>query len=150
MKRWPGAACRPSDRDPLNEFTLAVVGLDHPNTDRTRSNRRYEALLCAPGDPVTLRPDPANPVDPQAVAVWSERGIQIGYLTAERAPMIGARLRAGQEAAAIFQGMSARAAFIRVRLGGGAPTLPDARAATDAAGSREDEFTDPDGPDWGA
>jgi len=134
----------------LNELTLAVVGLDHPNTDRTRSNRRYEALLCAPGDPVTLRPDPANPVDPQAVAVWSERGIQIGFLTAERAPMIGARLRAGQDVAAIFQGISPRAAFIRVRFGGGAPTLPDARKTEDSATSGEDEVIDPDGPDWGA
>lgn len=134
----------------MNELTLAVVGLDHRNTDRTRSNRRYEALLCAPGDPVTLRPDPANPVDPQAVAVWSERDIQIGFLTAERAPLIGARIRAGQEVAAIFQGISARAAFIRVRLGGGAPTLPDVREAPDAAASREDDVNDPDGPDWGA
>jgi hypothetical protein len=122
------------------ELTLAVVGLDHPNPDRSRSNRRYEALLCAPGDPVTLRPEPTNRADPYAVAAWSDRGIQLGYLTAERAPWIGGRLRAGHPVTAVFQELTGRAAFIRVRFGGGDPTLPSAQPATD----------DADAPDWGA
>ncbi|WP_261295523.1 HIRAN domain-containing protein [Sphingomonas hylomeconis] len=62
------------------ELTLAVVGIEYPNADRARSNRRFEIELCAPGDPVELRREPKNVHDRFAVAVFSERGIQMGYL----------------------------------------------------------------------
>lgn len=130
----------------MRELTLAVVGLAFPNADKSRSNRRYEALLCAPGEPVTLIPEPRNPADPNAVAAFSARGVQLGYLTAERAPWIGARLRGGEEVAAVFQGLSRDVAYVRVRFGGGAPTLPAERVA-DVAGEGP---IDPDGSEWGA
>lgn len=128
----------------MNEFTLAVVGIDHANADG--SNRRFELALCAPGERVELRPEPRNKHDRFAVAVFSARGQQIGYLTAERAPWIGSRIRAGEELAAVFQGLQGSAAYIRVRFGGGAPTLPQPREQAPPA----DFEPDPDGRIWGA
>jgi hypothetical protein len=139
----------------VEELTLAVVGLDYPNADR--GSRRFEALLCHPGDPVSLRPEPRNPHDPHAVAVLSERGVQIGYLTAERAPWIGGRLRQGVPVVAMFQGMAGAVAYIRLRFGGEAPQrLPPITPTGDptpvAAPEADDSgfHPDPDGPEWGA
>ena len=123
----------------MNELSLAVVGLDFPNPDKSRSNRRFEVALCRPGDPVELRPEPKNPADPRAVAVHSERGVRIGYVTAERAPLVGKRLRDGVEVRAVFQAAERTHAVVRVRFGGGAPTLPE-RAEV----SEPDEYAQPD------
>ena len=120
------------------ELSLAVVGLDFPNVDK--SNRRFEMALCFPGEPVHLVPDPKNRADPRAVAVVSARGTQLGYLTAERCGLIGARLEAGEHYEAFFQEPGRAAAVIRVRFGGGAPTMPAPVAP------REEALE----PDWGA
>ena len=40
----------------MQEFSLSVVGVQHPNADK--SNRRYEAMLCVPGDEVHLVREP--------------------------------------------------------------------------------------------
>ena len=130
------------------ELSLAVVGIDYANADKGKSNRRFELLQCQPGDPVELRREPKNPHDSNAVAVFSERGIQVGYLTAERAPWIGGKIAAGEEVIAIFQELSGAAAAIRIRFGGGAPTLPAAPPPRPAS-SFEDFQADPDGPEWG-
>ena len=136
------------------ELSLAVVGLQFANTDKSKSSRRFEALLCKPGEPVELRPEPKNPADTRAIAVFSARGVQLGYLTAERAPWIGGKLGAGEEAAAIFQGLGNGIAIIRLRFGGDAPTLPPERPAGGDTANRtpiDDEFyPDPEGPEWGA
>lgn len=135
----------------MRELTLAVVGLAYPNPDRSRSNRLYEALFCVPGERVTLVPEPRNPHDANAVAVWSMRGVQLGYLTAERAPWIGARLRDGEEVAAVFQGLGEGVAYVRARFGGGEPTLPAVDQSTRVEEQADDLFfADPDGPHWGA
>ena len=128
------------------ELTLAVVGIQFDNADD--SNRRFEIELCSPGDPIHLHREPKNPHDQYAVAVFTERGQQIGYLTAERAPWIGAKLVAGEEWVATFQGMTASAAYVRVRFGGGAPTLPIQREQPRIWS--EDFQPDPEGPEWGA
>ena len=136
----------------MDELTLAVVGIDFPNGDKARSNRRFELLASTVGDPVTLRPEPRNRYDPHAVAVFSVRDVQVGYLSAERAPLIGARIRRGEPVRAVFQGMKGSVAYIRLRFGGEAPTLPapaQGAAVLDAAWP-EDFHPDPDGPDWGA
>ncbi len=73
-----------------------------------------ECMPCAPGVAVELRFEPSNPFDENAVAIFGERGTQLGYVSAERAPLIGKRLKEG-EAIAIFQTMH----------GSGVPTLPD-------------------------
>ena len=136
----------------MDEMTLAVVGIDFPHDDKARSNRRFEWLASAIGDPVTLRPEPRNRHDPHAVAVFSQREVQLGYLSAERAPLIGARLRRGEEVSAIYQGLRGSVAYIRVRFGGGAPTLPPEREPVDPVASLGDDgfYPDPDGPEWGA
>lgn len=129
------------------ELSLAVVGLDFPNRTKPKGNRRFEMRLCSPGEPVELRLEPKNPADPNAVAVFSARGIQLGYLTAERAPWIGGKIRNGEPFQAVFQEPSASAAWIRIRFGGGTPTLPRPRPAPP---SYDDFVPDPEGPEWGA
>jgi hypothetical protein len=121
---------------PLPQASLAVVGVEHANADKSKSNRRFEIMLCKPGDPVELRPEPKNPADPQAVAVVSERGVQIGYLRAERAPRIRQLILAGREPRAVFQAAADFGAWIRIAFDGEAPVLPPAR-----------ETGDPE-PDW--
>lgn len=130
------------------ETSLAVVGIDYVNADKAKSSRRFEVRLCAPGEPVELRPEPNNKHDEHAVAVFSARGIQIGYLSAERAPAIGAKIRAGKPIRAIFQREIATAAIIRVRFDGEEPTLPPAPPPEPTR--IEEDYADPEGPTWGA
>jgi hypothetical protein len=84
--------------------------------------------LCSPGEPVELILEPDNPADPQAVAVFSARGVQIGYLTAERAPWIGGMLKSGREIAAIFQELTGYGAVARIAFDGEHPVLPPPKA----------------------
>lgn len=133
------------------ELSLAVVGIDYPNADKGKTNRRFQLALCAPGDPVELRREPKNPHDEHAVAVFDQRGIQLGYLQSERAVYIGAKMAAGEELVAVFQELLATIGVIRVRFGGGEPTLPppsEQRPRGPAIG--DDFYPDPEGPEWGA
>lgn len=107
----------------MKQLSLHVVGANHPNADG--SNRRFEILLCVPGEPIELLPEPKNPVDPSAIAVVSARHIQIGYLTADRAPWIGSMLRNGRELQAVFQGATQPGAAIRIGFDGEVPVLPE-------------------------
>jgi hypothetical protein len=113
----------------LRDLSLHVVGADHPN--RGGGNRRFEILLCSPGEAVALVPEPRNPVDPNAVMVVSVRGVQIGYLTADRAVWIGGMLRSGREVTAMFQQATPMGAAIRVAFDGAVPVLPGAVAEED-------------------
>ena len=108
----------------MDELTTSIVGIDFPNEDKGKSNRRMECMLCAPGDVVELRLEPTNPFDANAVAIFSDRGTQLGYVSAERAPLIGKRMKE-DDATAVFQAMHGNGAYIRIRFGGGLPTLPD-------------------------
>jgi hypothetical protein len=128
------------------ELSLAIVGVDHPNKDK--SDRRFEILLCAPGDPVAVEPEPRNPADSNAIAVFSERGIQIGYVTAERAPYIGGIIRSGTEVRAIFQEKTQWGAVIRVAFDGGAPTLPLPKPTEDRPLSIDQASPDDFYPDY--
>jgi hypothetical protein len=139
----------------MQEVTLAVVGIDFPNTDG--SNRRSEAMMTLPGEPVELVPEPKNKHDSNAIAVISPSGVQIGYLSAERAPYIGGRMGRGEDAVAIFQGMDGGSAFVRVRFGRDPPTLPVASSGSTSPSRCLNQRHDPDGfypddegPDWGA
>lgn len=105
----------------MRAFSLDVVGAAHPN--KSGPSRRFEIEICRAGEPIELRLEPKNPADPNAVAVHSCRGIQIGYLRAERAPLIGGRIRAGMEVQAIYQHRAEYGAVIRVAFDGEAPTL---------------------------
>lgn len=102
-------------------FSLAVVGADYPN--KKGPGRRFAIELCEPGEPVELRPEPKNPADPRAIAVYSSRGVQLGYLTAERCVMIGKAMRDGHDVRAIFQKKERYGAVIRVAFDAD-PVLP--------------------------
>jgi len=144
----------------MQELTLAVVGIDFPNADG--SNRRSEAMMTLPCEPVALVPEPKNKHDGNAIAVIGPRGVQLGYINAERAPYIGSRMARGEDVKAVFQGIEGGSAFIRVRFGGGAPTLPPA-SDTPAPVPRPPSpprrtqaydphafYPDEEGPEWGA
>ncbi|MHB9879126.1 HIRAN domain-containing protein [Pacificimonas sp. ICDLI1SI03] len=126
---------------PLPALSLAVVGADYPN--QRGPTRRFEIQLCVPGESIELRPEPTNRADPQAVAVFTKRGIQIGYLTAERAPWIGSMIRSGREMEAIFQEPLKCGAAIRVAFDGESPTLPRARPSSDNFMEEQDFWPDP-------
>jgi hypothetical protein len=101
-------------------MSLAVVGAAFPNADG--SNRQFEVLLCQAGEPVTLVPEPGNKKDRHAIAVYSVRDVQIGYVSAERAPRVGA-LMASHDAQAVFQRKADFGAWIRVSFDGEPPQL---------------------------
>lgn len=132
---------------PISEFSLAVVGASHANADG--SNRRSEIIFCSPGEAVELRPEPSNPVDPQAVAVFSRNGVQIGYLTAERAPWVGGMLASGRDIIAVFQEEAPFGAVIRANIDGAPPTLPMKPTAPEEEGPDWDPdfYPDPEPPD---
>ena len=127
------------------ELSLAVVGLDFPNErgpNEPGGNRRFELALMRPGDPVELRREPKNPADPRAVGVFSERGVRIGYLTAERCGWIGGKLMRGEEVRVVYQAPGRTAAVIRARFGGGEPTLPDGRDGGAEGDAESEPFDD--------
>lgn len=134
----------------LPAMSLAVVGVRHPNRDKT--NRQFEIAVCKPGEPVELRPEPKNPADENAVAVFSARGVQIGYLTAERCGRIGALIRQKREVEAVFQREAQHGAWIRVAFDGEKPVVdldPPAfvRAPLRADGIEPEPDFYPD-PEW--
>lgn len=113
----------------MKHLSLAVVGADHPN--KSGPTRRFEIAMCQPGEAIELRPEPKNPADPQAIAVYSARGIQIGYIRAERCQLIHTAMRRAG-ASAIFQHADRWGCTIRAHLDGTMPVLPnvdDSRAA---------------------
>jgi hypothetical protein len=131
-----------TDPKPLPAMSLAVVGVQHANADKSKSDRRFEIKLCAPAEPVELRPEPKNAFDEHAVAVFSARGIQLGYLTAERAPWIGKLIREGRELQAVFQRESHFGAWIRLAFDGEAPVVSadEPSRHTAAAATSEPEW----------
>jgi hypothetical protein len=145
----------------MDELSLAIVGIDYPNEDRSKSNRRMELLLTPPGESLDLRFEPKNVHDENAIAVFSARNVQVGHISAERAPWIGKRMQS-EEFVAVFQALHGPVAYLRIRFGGGIPTLPAPAPAPvlsaqpRSLGARHpvvdpDAFyPDDDGPEWGA
>lgn len=131
---WERGFCGTRPPVPLPQLSLAIVGVDYPN--KRGPTRRFELAICRPGEPVELRPEPKNPADPNAIAVYSCRGIQLGYLTAERAPRIGQIIRRGHEVTAVFQDYFQNSAALRLAFDGEQPILP-----------KPQELAEPE-PDW--
>ena len=77
---------------------------------------------------------------------------EIRYDGKPLAALSGAARRAyRREVQAVFQGLDKAVAYIRVRFGGGAPTLPVSKPAPTGRGDGNDDFyPDAEGPDWGA
>lgn len=121
---------------------MAVVGIDYPN--KRGPARRFELGICKPGEPVELRPEPKNQYDEHAIAVFSCRGIQLGYLPSERAVLIGTLWRQGHDTKVIFQGLDAKVGWVRVAFDGEEPVLPRPPAAGD-----EGRHAEPDDADAG-
>lgn len=118
-------------------MSFAVVGAAHPNADG--SNRQFEILLCQAGEPVALVPEPENKHDRHAVAVYSCRDVQMGYISADRARLFGERL-SGEEVRAVFQRPDNFGAWIRVAFDGQVPHLTSAMLA-----ASDEEVVPPDG-----
>lgn len=109
----------------LAQITLPIVGIDFPNKSG-KITRRFGIELLEPGEEVELRPEPKNPYDEHAVAVFSKADVQLGYLPANRAPYVGQQIRRG-EAKAIFQGAGGRGFYVRIAFDGETPELPPKR-----------------------
>jgi len=107
------------------DMSVAVVGALHSNADG--SNRQFEIAMCSPGEPVRLVPEPRNKFDPSAVTVFSARGLQIGYVSAERCAWIGSKINQGEDIRAIFQHPTSTGAVIRISFSGEDPVLPPER-----------------------
>jgi hypothetical protein len=112
-------AIRSGDRDAIAALSrpaplrLNVVGGFYDNADG--SSRQAETCKLKAGDPVELRREPGNKFDPSAVAVFSERGVQIGYLGEQRTAWIGSK---------IDKGIAVRAAVDRLIGRRGEPLKP--------------------------
>lgn len=134
-----------------SQITLPIVGVQFPNMKGM--TRRFAVDLQRPGDPVELRREPKNPADPNAIAVHTAEGVQMGYVPAERAPYIGMMMTRG-EVKAIFQGADDFGAFIRVAFDE-EPVLPARRPADIPAiegmsqeqAPEQDWYPDPEYPD---
>lgn len=85
---------------PTRRKIFDLAGEGHKNPDG--SSRQDELLECWPGEAVTLRREPENTFDADAVAVISERGVCIGYLCREDAEMLAPHLDDGRKHAAIM------------------------------------------------
>ena len=123
---------------------MAIVGVDYPN--KRGPGRRFEIEICRPGEPVDLRPEPKNPADPRAIAVYSCRDIQIGYVRAEQAALLAKRLRVFPTKAA-FQGSMPWGAAVRVSFDGIEPSIPEPQESNVNATVDDDFYPDPDWPD---
>ncbi len=71
-----------------------------------------------------MRLKPTNPYDEHTVAIVNERGIQMGYASADSAPLIGKQMKEG-EVIAVLQAMHKSGTYIWIRFGGEVLTLPD-------------------------
>lgn len=109
-------------------LSVAIVGITYPN--KRGPTRIFELRSCVPGEPVELRPEPNHEKDEHAIAVFSVRGVQMGYLPSERAVMLGRRLRAGHTMTAIFQGLTETCGWCRIAFDGEEPALPPSRTET--------------------
>lgn len=111
------------------DLSLTVVGVQYPN--KRGPTRHFAIMLCRSGDPIELRREPKNPKDENAVAVFNATGMQMGYLSAERAPWISGMLLKGRVITAIFQVPAEYGAVIRIAFDGAKPTLPPVRESTE-------------------
>lgn len=108
----------------MRTLSIAIVGISYPN--KSGPARRFELQLCTSGEAVELRPEPKNPYDEHAIAVFSCRGVQLGYLPSERAVFVGTLTRQGHTIKAIFQGLTETVGWVRVAFDGEEPVLPEA------------------------
>ena len=81
--------------DHLDGFVTSVAGVSH-------HHRELQAEAFEPGRPLRLVPEPNNPYDANAVAVWDAgRTVAIGHLPRNVAADVAPAMRAGQDRQAL-------------------------------------------------
>ena len=65
------------------------------------------------------------------MAVYNAAGVQLGYLTAERAPMMNRFIAEGRPIEAVFQQRAEFGCWVRVAIDGEPMVLPDAPTRND-------------------
>jgi len=123
-------------------MSVRIVGANFHNSDG--GNRRSEIAFCDPGEVIELRREPKNEHDEHAIAAFSARAFQIGYVASDRAVLLATLLRDGHELRAIFQDVATWGAIARVGIDC-EPTLPPKPTSsdyddTDEAPQAEEEF----------
>lgn len=83
---------------PFRTYTVGIVGESHKNPDG--SSRQAEIRRCREGERVQLLAEPHNAYDPLAVAVISQRGTCIGYISRDHNEWITQKLADGGIASA--------------------------------------------------
>jgi hypothetical protein len=129
-----------------DELSLAVIGAHFDNPRRKgkpTGNRQSEILMSEPGNPVTLVPEPRNPHDANAIAVFSSRGVQMGYVVADRTVLIHKAWGEAREVRAIFQEPIVGGAAIRVAFDRD-PVLPPPRPVDHVPEARKMMGSSPD------
>lgn len=91
----------------LTTHRLIGVGQQFANADGT--SRQDELKRCGIGESVTLRAEPDNPKDGNAIAIDSVRGVQIGYISRRDAVWVGQELRSGAGVSAVIERIAPRA-----------------------------------------
>lgn len=147
MQRWRGCgqlaqiACLtyvPAMFD--SAFSLPVVGADRV-TARS-AERRAEIGRASPGDPLTLRRERGARGGRPVVGVYSERGLQLGYIWPDRVQEVAGLVAVAR---AIFRSADTFGCIIHITVDGSTPILPapprppERRAQAPAAPMR-DEF----------
>jgi len=129
----------------LRALTIPIAGADFLN--KRGPTRRFGIALCKPGDPIELRPEPKNPVDPMAIAIFQSSGIQLGYVPAEKVQLFRSIMGRGVQLIAIFQQATERGGLVRIGFDE-VPDLPTIRGPEGA--SERDRFVDewPVDPIW--
>ena len=82
-----------------NEYLLIGTGERFANSDG--SSRQDELGRCRPGEAIRLEREPDNPRDPMAVALYSSRGVQVGYLGREQAKWLAPLIDGGHSLSVI-------------------------------------------------
>jgi hypothetical protein len=140
---------------PFTELSLAVVGARFANPRRKgqpTGDRQMEILLCEPGEAVTLKHEPTNKADQNAIAVYSAREVQIGYVSADRTLLVHRAWGEARAVRAVFQEATSWGCAIRVTFDGNEPVLPPPRSAEYGLEPMNDFSPDPepedDWEDW--
>ncbi|MEO7467810.1 MAG: hypothetical protein ABIV36_12405 [Sphingobium limneticum] len=103
---------------------LAIEGADYPN--HRGAERRAEIAMCRPGDPLTFRRLRGPVGGKRSVGVYSERGVQLGYVGPDDLAQMPGLASIGR---AIFQSADTWGCVIRATADGSTPALPTPRPA---------------------
>ncbi len=106
----------------MRALTIAIAGADHPN--KRGPARHFGIKLCAPGDLLELRPEPNNPADGNAIAIYERGGIQLGYVPADKCQWFQSTIARGVELIAVFQCHTDRGGLVRIGFDH-TPSLPE-------------------------